>query len=705
MRKKLQSRRRPKRVSFAVLRHECLEERMLLATFNVVNGSMSVDAEGSLPWAISRANITPSVRDDIVIQVPNLQISGGALPELLGPVNITDGIAGSARPHITATASYAYWLFSVESNFANALGVTTISGLNISGFRNAAPIRIGRVHDGGVNIENNWIHDNRYEAIFAVPSAMHVTGEINIRNNYIYANGDDGVHIYFGLLPASAGSHAIEDNYFGTAPAGQSSPDPSNAGHCIRLGTKVADVEIHNNDLLNCGLDGVSIDSDAGSRIFIDQFNDFGSIGGLPIDFGDNGTTPNDADDLDSGPNGLLNNPKRVTIFRANNATFANVKYDGNPAYSGASYRFVLFEQNGEVYSRLGSATWSLDAQGDVDFTMTLTSGNVQIGDSIVAYAISNTGDTSEFSREFLVLPQVREVGVYSSDPEGVQDGFHTVPDGSGEQIRTVPIGAADIFRITFSVDVNIDDTHVKLIPDRGNGVAYTVASFAYDALLQQATFRFDNDANPVTPFILQDRVVLRVEDSVTNAQGTVKLLDGDWQNPATVSDAASKRFPSGNDAVGGDFDFHLTFLPGDADRDNMIGLGDLNAVRNNFGMVNAHWVHGDTDADGDVDLNDLNYVRNYFGLDFTSWSSGLMALSGGSQQALVGEAAMRAALLAYFAEHADERDEITALLRTMSGSSAKTSSTDNVPTDVSSWLLLGDVDWWDALFDELLVA
>jgi hypothetical protein len=673
---------------------------MLLATFDVVNGSMSVDAEGSLPWAISRANIGDSDLDNIVIKVPSLQISGGPLPVLRGPVNITDGIAGSARPHITATSSYNHWLFSVESNVATATGKTTISGLNISGFRLGAPIRVGKVHAGGVNIENNWIHDNGREAVFAVPSTMHATSEINIRDNFIYANEDDGVHIDFSLLPSSAGSHVIEDNHFGTAPAGQSSPNPGNSDHCIRLGAKVSDVEIHNNDLWNCGLDGVSIDSNAGSRIFIDQFNDFRSIGGLPIDIGDNGTRPNDTDDLDSGPNGLLNSPKRVTIFRANNATFANVKYDGNPAYSGASYRFALFERNGEFYSLLGTANSSLDSEGDVDFTMTLTNGNVQIGDSIVAYAISDTGDTSEFSNAFQVLPQVREVGVVSSDPEGLLDGFYTVPVGSGEQLRTVPIGAADTFRITFSVDVNINATHVKLIPNRGSGTPYPVASFEYDAALTRATVRFDDDANPSTAFIMQDRVVLRVEDNVTNAQGPARLLDGYWLNPSNLTES-SQRFPSGDDAAGGDFDFRLTFLPGDADRDNVIGVGDLNAVRNNFSMTNAQFIHGDSNADGAVNIEDLNYVRNNFGLDFSTWTASLTMLAGlsaGHQQIAVGEAAMRAAMLAYFAEHEVERDELLALLHPEVEPISPT-----LPTaGFGSWLLLGDVDWWDSLFDEI---
>ncbi len=48
----------------------------------------------------------------------------------------------------------------------------------------------------------------------------------------------------------------------------------------------------------------------------------------------------------------------------------------------------------------------------------------------------------------------------------------------------------------------------------------------------------------------------------------------------------------------------------GDADGDGVVGLTDLNWVRNNFGASGL----GDTDGDGLVQLSDLNNVRNNFG-------------------------------------------------------------------------------------------
>lgn len=52
----------------------------------------------------------------------------------------------------------------------------------------------------------------------------------------------------------------------------------------------------------------------------------------------------------------------------------------------------------------------------------------------------------------------------------------------------------------------------------------------------------------------------------------------------------------------------------GDTDRDSDVDLDDLNAVRNNFGVVDPeNSVIGDTNLDHVVDLTDLNNVRNNF--------------------------------------------------------------------------------------------
>ncbi|MDZ4778750.1 MAG: PEP-CTERM sorting domain-containing protein [Planctomycetia bacterium] len=85
-------------------------------------------------------------------------------------------------------------------------------------------------------------------------------------------------------------------------------------------------------------------------------------------------------------------------------------------------------------------------------------------------------------------------------------------------------------------------------------------------------------------------------------------LDDGSFINIGVVGDGS---YPALNPPI----EFVITpsdGLRGDTDGDWSVGIGDLNAVRNNFGD-RAGREYGDVDDDGDVDVSDLNIVRNAF--------------------------------------------------------------------------------------------
>ncbi|MFW6154728.1 MAG: dockerin type I domain-containing protein [Planctomycetota bacterium] len=55
--------------------------------------------------------------------------------------------------------------------------------------------------------------------------------------------------------------------------------------------------------------------------------------------------------------------------------------------------------------------------------------------------------------------------------------------------------------------------------------------------------------------------------------------------------------------------------LPGDADGNGSVSLGDFSILKNNFGMTEgATWSDGDFDGDGDVDLDDFILLKKHFG-------------------------------------------------------------------------------------------
>ena len=212
--------------------------------------------------------------------------------------------------------------------------------------------------------------------------------------------------------------------------------------------------------------------------------------------------------------------------------------------------------------------------------------------------------------------PQVVNVVVSGSTSQHDAYSFDTI-DGSGEQLRTVPVGGADTLSITFSELVNISVDSLDIVGLTSGEVltldsSYGEDGFSYDPVTSTATWRFD-------AWTKGDNYLISVRDSVTDPDGN--LLDGEWTNPATVTTAsgAVSTFPSGDGSPGGHFNFVVTILPGDADRDGTVGAAD-------FGIFNANhesgstpqgsllFSQGDFTGDGRVDAADA-------GVMFANWS------------------------------------------------------------------------------------
>ena len=123
--------------------------------------------------------------------------------------------------------------------------------------------------------------------------------------------------------------------------------------------------------------------------------------GALGIDLGDDGVTPNDPGDADTGPNQLQNYP---VIIAAEFGTATRVVGTLN---STPETEFVLdFYANaaadpsgyGEGERWLGSAVLTTDASGDADFDLLLPAPTT-VGELVTATATDPEGNTSEFSQ------------------------------------------------------------------------------------------------------------------------------------------------------------------------------------------------------------------------------------------------------------------------------------------------------------------
>jgi hypothetical protein len=186
---------------------------------------------------------------------------------------------------------------------------------------------------------------------------------------------------------------------------------------------------------------GVLIDSDTGHNT---RGNSIFSNGGLGIDlgnglgfFGDDGITPNDSCDGDSGANNLQNFPVLTTT-----TSFPGSTTIEGTLNSAASTTFTLdffsntecdASGNGEGKTYIGSATVTTAGNCIGSFNVTIPS-SVPAGQFVTATATDPSGNTSEFSACRLVVQGCS----YSISPTGQT---FTAAGGMGSVSVTAPPG------------------------------------------------------------------------------------------------------------------------------------------------------------------------------------------------------------------------------------------------------------------------
>ena len=289
--------------------------------------------------------------------------------------------------------------------------------------------------------------------------------------------------------------------------------------------------------------------------------------------------------------------------------------YDGDGVVDAADYVKLRNTVGSQVDPEVVTADG--DDDGVVDLADDYQVWSDHYGNSLTGVSVTQP------SIAFVVLnepPQVKNVTISGSASTHPDFSFDTV-DGSGNQLKTVPVGGADTISIQFSEDVQITSGDLSLVGLQ-SATTPTVASFAYDYMTMTATWQF-------TGWSTGQQYAIKLEDDVTDMEGY--NLDGEWVNPSSISasNTSISEFPSGDSQAGGDFTFVVTLLSGDANLDGVVNLGDQNILASNWNQVNKQFSEGDFDGDGLVYLEDLNSFAANSGTNLTGPISLLADLDG----------------------------------------------------------------------------
>ena len=292
-------------------------------------------------------------------------------------------------------------------------------------------------HD--VVVEGNFIGTNRDMAAGlgnTIGVRVGNTPRTLIRGNTIAGNRDDG--IYLDGSGYTVGT-LISGNFIGID-VSQTLTLP-NGGDGIEVSSAVQALNTIGGDGLGEG-NVIAGSRGAGIAVLGKQTQIIGNSMfanlGLGIDLGTRGVTPNDVTapaDSDDGANRLLNSPQLSAARLANDTLqieFATQTAESSATYPLTTQFFVADAEGQEGQTLLGSYTTDTAATESV---ATLNaSGNVFLGDRIVAVTIDADGNTSEFSSAVVISEPSSQVPGSAMKFDGVDDFLRTdwLPESAG---------------------------------------------------------------------------------------------------------------------------------------------------------------------------------------------------------------------------------------------------------------------------------
>lgn len=281
---------------------------------------------------------------------------------------------------------------TITDNLVSANGGHGLAGSTLS----ALEVRQNRI---GTNRDGTAALGNSRTGIF-----YSGIGQLTV-DNLVSGNGEHG--IFMGGMSHVVQGNRIGTDITGTLPLG----NRGNGVHMQDIANEIGgpDAGAGNIIAFNNG-DGVTVEtffaSDFRNNALLS--NAIFSNGGLGIDLGDDGVTPNDACDADTGGNDFQNFPGIAAVASTSSTTTIQGQLNSKP---NTSYLLQFFSSAaadpsgfGEGARFLGSTTVTTDAACNASFTATLPAP-VAPGHFVTATATDPLGSTSEFSNALPFVP------------------------------------------------------------------------------------------------------------------------------------------------------------------------------------------------------------------------------------------------------------------------------------------------------------
>jgi len=364
-------------------------------------------------------------------------LSNGAGVDVRSSDNLIGGTTVAARNVIGANGTG----ISVSASTGNAIqgnfigtdvtgttalglgnGIYTVGAAQIGGLTATPGTPPGNVISGGQpgggsghgiaidnGIENNVIQGNLIgtdatgtlplgnglDGVEILGSSNTVGGTDVMARNVISANSVHG--IFLGTNNATVQNNLIQGNFIGTDITGtQLLGNAANGVEVVEsISNTVGGNVIAGND--GRGI-GISFGAFGVTGLTIKE-NSIFSNGALGIDLSEDGVTPNDPGDADTGVNGLQNFPVITSVIESGGSVEIVGTLDSLPS---ADYHLEFYASDqadpshfGEGQVFLGATDVSTNASGSASFDVTLST---TAGPRITATATDENGNTSEFS-------------------------------------------------------------------------------------------------------------------------------------------------------------------------------------------------------------------------------------------------------------------------------------------------------------------